>query len=177
MKELVLKSGTKLPLMQLKGKDYLIVAYRLLWLNDEYKNFTISTSFLSLTDNEAVAHAVITIKDENGNTVKQATGTKREDKKSFADFTEKAETGAIGRACAALGLGTAQALADLDEGVRIVDAPLEGPKQTVIASGAMTVIDGTEAPQKMEIPPSKSSFRKPKKTVDVAVSAEGNGWE
>jgi len=51
------------------------------------------------------------------------TGTKSENAASFADFGEKAETGAIGRALAALGYGT-QFAPELDEGHRIVDSPV-----------------------------------------------------
>jgi len=52
-----------------------------------------------------------------------ATGTKSEKAASFPDYIEKAETGAIGRALAALGYGT-QFAPELDEEHRIVDAPV-----------------------------------------------------
>ena len=51
------------------------------------------------------------------------TGTKSEKAASFPDFIEKAETGAIGRALAALGFGT-QFAPELDEQHRIVDSPV-----------------------------------------------------
>ncbi len=54
----------------------------------------------------------------------RATGTKSEKAASFPDFIEKAETGAIGRALAALGYGT-QFAPDLDEAHRIVDSPVD----------------------------------------------------
>jgi hypothetical protein len=54
----------------------------------------------------------------------RATGTKSEKAVSFPDFIEKAETGAIGRALAALGYGT-QFAPELNEEHRIVDAPVE----------------------------------------------------
>jgi hypothetical protein len=50
----------------------------------------------------------------------RATGTKSEKAVSFPDFIEKAETGAIGRALAALGYGT-QFAPELNEEHRIVD--------------------------------------------------------
>jgi len=53
-----------------------------------------------------------------------ATGTKTENAASFADYLEKAETGAIGRALVALGYGT-QFTDDLDEDERVVDSPVE----------------------------------------------------
>lgn len=54
----------------------------------------------------------------------RATGTKSENAASFPDYIEKAETGAIGRALAALGYGT-QFAPEMDEAHRIVDAPVE----------------------------------------------------
>src|SRR5204863_9934179 len=51
------------------------------------------------------------------------TGTKSEKAASFPDYIEKAETGAIGRALAALGYGT-QFAPELDEEHRIVDSPV-----------------------------------------------------
>src|SRR5205823_12336174 len=62
-----------------------------------------------------------TISDGKGG---RATGTKSECAASFPDYIEKAETGAIGRALAALGYGT-QFAPDLDEQHRIVDAPVD----------------------------------------------------
>jgi hypothetical protein len=67
----------------------------------------------------AVFRAVV--KDGKGGI---ATGTKSEKAASFPDYIEKAETGAIGRALAALGYGT-QFAPDLDEQHRIVDAPVD----------------------------------------------------
>ena len=62
-----------------------------------------------------------TISDGKGG---RATGTKSECAASFPDYIEKAETGAIGRALAALGYGT-QFAPELNEEHRIVDSPVE----------------------------------------------------
>src|SRR5205807_2480931 len=59
-----------------------------------------------------------------------ASGTKSENAASFADYIEKAETGAIGRALAALGYGTQFTGDELDEGnERIADTPVERKTQ------------------------------------------------
>lgn len=109
----------KYPLIKLKGKDYLQVAYRIQWLNDENKSFNIQTEFIHIGDDFAVCKAKVTVGD------KYAEATKREDKGHFQDFIEKSETGAIGRALAILGMGTQFCIPDLDEEDRIVDSPLE----------------------------------------------------
>ena len=118
------KKGTELPLMSLKGKPYMQVAQRLVWFTEEADSYSVSTNFHLLTADETVAHVVISVYDKDSKLIKQASATKRETKKDFADHTEKAETGAIGRALALLGYGTQFAIADLDEGDRLADSPI-----------------------------------------------------
>lgn len=120
MKTVDLKSGTKLPLINLKGKDYLAVAYRLVWFRQERPLWSIETEFPVLTDKNAFARA--TIKDEHGRII--ATAHKEESLADFpAGFREKAETGAIGRALGLIGYGT-QYEPEFDEGERVVDSPI-----------------------------------------------------
>lgn len=128
MKTVQTKKGTVLPLTNLKGKDYLMVAYRIQWFAEEVPSFHISTNFLVLDDTQTLAQVTVVVLNENGQAIRKATGTKRETKIDFSDHTEKAETGALGRALIQLGYGTQYALADLDEGKRIVDSPLESVK-------------------------------------------------
>lgn len=120
--------GTSLPLVNLKGKFYLMIAYRIQWLNEEQPNFNIETTILRFDKDESVVQAKVSLLDKEGKLVKSTSATKREDSKGFGDHLEKAETGAIGRALALLGYGTQFALADLDEGERIVDSPLQSAK-------------------------------------------------
>lgn len=130
MKTVKTPKGTELPLVNLKGKAYLMVAHRLQWLNEVHPNFEIKTEILKMDKDESVVKATVTIFDSNGKVVKSASATKREDSKGFGDHLEKAETGAVGRALALTGLGTQFALSDLDEGDRIVDSPLVDVKQS-----------------------------------------------
>ena len=124
MKSVRTKKGTELPLIDLKGKKYLMVAYRIQWANEDAARLQIETEVLKMEKDESVVKAKVTILDEQGNVLKSATATKREDSKGFGDHLEKAETGACGRALAMCGYGTQFALSDLDEGQRIVDSPL-----------------------------------------------------
>jgi hypothetical protein len=165
--------GTVFPLINLKGKKYLMVAYRLQWLNEESDNFSIETEFPLLTSDETIAKATITIFDKDGRVVKKASGTKRESKADFFDHTEKAETGACGRALASLGFGTQYALSDLDEGDRIVDSPL-------VDANAKTQTNVTTVSNTTTAQPSKvSSFRKPpvKKAEVRSEDDQASGWE
>jgi len=136
-------------LMQIKNKngaaDYLPVQWRLVWFRTLCPEGTIETEMLHLdldreTEEEGYAWNNETrrsekiVKRANGIAVFRAvvkdgkggvaTGTKSEKAASFPDFIEKAETGAIGRALAALGYGT-QFAPELNEEHRIVDAPVD----------------------------------------------------
>jgi hypothetical protein len=144
-------------IMQIKSeqgsKDYLPVQWRLVWFRSACPEGSIETEMLQLdldrdTEEEVYVwnaerrrsekitkHAqgfVIfraVVKDGQGGV---ATGTKSEKAASFPDFIEKAETGAIGRALAALGYGTQFTGDEWDEAHRIVDSPVD--RQPALAS-------------------------------------------
>jgi len=123
MKTFKTKAGTELPVMDLKGKDYLQVAFRVVWYREENPQGTIATELVKLEDAYAIFKATIS----HGPLV-IATAHGREDLKHFADYIEKAETKAIGRALALCGYGT-QFAPELDEEKRIVDSPQHRPQQ------------------------------------------------
>ncbi|HLI05993.1 MAG TPA: hypothetical protein VKV40_05430 [Ktedonobacteraceae bacterium] len=136
-------------LMNIKSRagssEYLPVQWRLVWFRQECPQGTIETELVHLdldkeTEEEtyvwnqekrrsekviktakgiAIFRAIV--KDGKGGI---ATGTKMEKAASFPDYLEKAETGSIGRALAALGYGT-QFAPELNEEHRIVDSPVE----------------------------------------------------
>jgi hypothetical protein len=120
-------------LTKLKGKDYLEVKWRLLWLRTEHPDAVIETDLarFELDPPMAVFRARVSI--PGGGT---ATGWGQEELKDFGDYLEKAETKALGRALAALGYGT-QFTEDFDfaEGDpgRVVDAPVD---RTMTRAGA-----------------------------------------
>ena len=107
-------------LMDLKGKSYLQVMWRLVWFREDKPMWCIDTNLEQLTENHAVFSAKIY--DENG--VQKSAGYGSESVKDFRDFIEKAETKAVGRALAMLGYGT-QFAPEMDEGERIVDSPVD----------------------------------------------------
>lgn len=136
--------GTELPILDLKGKNYLEVKWRIVWFREEKPEWSIETEFPALTNDSAVAKA--TIKDEKGRII--ATGHKREDKSHFPDFSEKAESGAIGRALALIGYGT-QFASELEEGDRLADSPV-APK----GKAPLKVVE-TPTETKLEYDPGK----------------------
>ena len=115
-------------MMSLKGKDYLQVMWRLVWLRDEHPDYQIETTLLHMADDSAVFKATIA----NADGFILAAGHGSETKRDFNDFIEKAETKAVGRALAMLGYGT-QFAPELDEcenaeKPRIVDSPVPRKK-------------------------------------------------
>lgn len=110
-------------LIQLKGKDYLEVKYRLVWFREENPGGTIETELVERGDGWALFKAFI--RRDNGAV---ATGYAQETVKDFGEYLEKAETKAVGRALGMLGYGT-QFAPDLDfeeDGKdKVVDSPVQ----------------------------------------------------
>lgn len=131
-KDFTTKSGLTLPLMNLKGKEYLLIADRIRWFVTENEKFEIDTNFLTLTDDKAVAKTTVTVFNQDGSVKTRVNGIKSEDRKDFADFAEKATTGSLGRAVTYLGYGTQFSADELNELVnengkevnRLADAPI-----------------------------------------------------
>lgn len=121
----VTSKGTELPLLNLKGKPYLQVAHRLVWFREDHPNANIHTEIVKAGDNFAVVKASVFLYDAKNNLFQPiAQAHKFECAENFPDYIEKAETGAVGRALAMAGYGT-QFEPELDEGVRLADAPIQ----------------------------------------------------
>ena len=98
--------GTELPFLNLKGKDYLLVSHRICWFREEKPDWAIITKATHFTQDFAVVEA--SIEDPTGRVI--ATANKMQTAKGFpGGYLEKAEAGAVGRALAFLGYGTAMA--------------------------------------------------------------------
>lgn len=146
-------------LIKLKGKDYLQVMWRLVWLREEHPDWGIETEIFHFDEKLAVVRAYI--KDATGRVL--AMGTKQEQLSHFGDYLEKAETGAIGRACALVGYGT-QFAPELDEDERIVDSPVD---RKPVESGKPT-----EKPTEEK----KSGTIGDTERKVLWEAAKGNGW-
>lgn len=119
MNEWKTPKGTTLYLLDLKGKPYLPVAERLIWFREEHPDWNIETELVVIGVDNCLAKA--RIKTPDGQHI--ASAHKFETKQGFADFIEKSETGAIGRALAMCGYGTQFCADDFNEGERLADAP------------------------------------------------------
>ncbi len=152
------ESGTELPLLSLKGKEYLQVMHRLVWFKERYPGSKglIKTQMIEHQgqgkDEYFIFRAEIFVDSERGPML-VATGHKRETVGGFADAMEKAESGAIGRALAMMGIGTQFSFDDLDEGDRLADSPAPVLEKTVgVAAITPTVVTNSSG--------SRTSFRK-----------------
>lgn len=105
-------------MVNLKGKAYLPALPRIQWLRTEHPDWSIKTKVSKYVrpnlETKEAGYAIVraTIKNEKGQIV--STAVKFQSSATFADYLEKAETGAISRACAFAGYGTLMA-ADVEE--------------------------------------------------------------
>jgi hypothetical protein len=140
------------------ASDYLPVQWRLVWFRTEFPEGSIETEVV-IIDLDRVVEAEQFVwnaeKRRNEKVVKagkgfacfkatvrtgqggSASATGSESAVDFGDFIEKAETKAIGRALAGLGFGT-QFAPELNEGQRIVDAPVDFQSPSSNASNGFT---------------------------------------
>lgn len=113
-------------IMQFKGRDYLEVKWRQVWLNEDAPRYEHESEVIGFDEDAALVRATVRVIDENGILLRSAQGLGRCTRIEFNDFVEKAETAAIGRALNMLGYGTQFADPDLasDGTGKAADAPV-----------------------------------------------------
>jgi hypothetical protein len=113
-------------IVKLRGKDYLEVKWRLLWLRTQHPDALIETELVSHDPQRQMAIFKARVTIPGGGS---ATGWGQEEAADFGDYLEKAETKALGRALAALGFGTQFTedfeFADGEGNTRVVDTPVD----------------------------------------------------
>ena len=113
-------------IVKLRGKDYLEVKWRLLWLRTQHPDAVIETKLVSHVPEPPMAIFKAKVSIPGGGS---ATGWGQEEAADFGDYLEKAETKALGRALAALGFGTQFTedfeFSDASGEQRVVDTPVD----------------------------------------------------
>lgn len=146
-------------------QDYLDVKWRVAWLRAEHPTAQIITEQIEGDADHARFKCVITL--PNGAI---SSGHGSETMQDFPDFYEKAETKAIGRACAVLGYGT-DAASDFDDGepmdgraaakderaVRRTDGPDGTDNVTPIGAAGRTRTESAEQPAPSRLPATRRS--------------------
>lgn len=121
------RDDAPLTTMLLSGKQYLTVAHRIAWFQQEQRALITAglatqpyrIQIVTQETTDTYAKYTLRVEDVLGNVI-EATGS--ETKGDFKDFDEKAYTKAIGRALALMGYSTVEAM-ERDDGEVIADAP------------------------------------------------------
>lgn len=104
--------------IKIQGKDYVLVSDRVIYFNEIFKNWSIKTEIVELTEKMVVIKATIT--PDVAHTERIFTWYSQEinDGKNFINRTsmiENAETSAVGRALGMMWIGVIDSIASLDE--------------------------------------------------------------
>ena len=103
--------------IKFKGKDYVLVADRVKYFNDTYPKGSITTELLSTSEADMVVIKA-TVVPQEGQVYTGMSQAKYSDSQSFVNKTsalENAETSAVGRALAFMGIGVIDSIASVDE--------------------------------------------------------------
>ena len=103
--------------IKFKGKDYVLIADRVNYFNETYPKGSIKTELLSQPDADMVV-VKATVLTGDGQEFTGMSQAKWSDASSFVNKTsalENAETSAVGRALAFMGIGVIDSIASIDE--------------------------------------------------------------
>ena len=147
------------------GADYLDVKWRLLWLRKEHPDAEIVTELVQHDPQMAIFKATVTVA-----TGGKATGYGSETASDFADFIEKAETKAIGRALNALGYGAQFGDSQPTEDVVPERSPELSGRQTATAPRPVALPRRDDRPAKLTEVRNESAGEKPAAATSPAVA-------
>lgn len=98
-----------------KGKKYVLVADRVLYFNETYKDGSITTELVSTPEAETVIVKAIIKPNEKQTFTGYSQATWGEGYINKTSALENAETSAVGRALAFMGIGVIESIASIDE--------------------------------------------------------------
>lgn len=98
-----------------KGKKYVLVADRVLYFNETYKDGSITTELVSKPDDEMVVVKATVKPNEKQTFTGYSQATWGEGYINKTSALENAETSAVGRALAFMGIGVIESIASIDE--------------------------------------------------------------
>jgi hypothetical protein len=108
----------KLPTVDIKGKDYVMVKDRVLYFNETFKNGSIVTEIISPIESQTVIVKAIVIPNVENPERKFIDFSQAVIGQGFINTTsalENASTSAVGRALAYMGIGVIESIASADE--------------------------------------------------------------
>jgi len=98
-----------------KGKKYVLVSDRVLYFNETYKDGSITTELVSTPEAETVIVKAIVKPNDKQTFTGYSQATWGEGYINKTSALENAETSAVGRALAFMGIGVIESIASLDE--------------------------------------------------------------
>jgi hypothetical protein len=156
--------------------DYLEVKWRVVMFREKYPHGSIITEEICVDLDKGYARYKAHVGDGEGGI---ATGYGTETVKDFADFAERAETRAVGRALALLGFGTQFVGTDLTEGDHVADAPVAPPQTPTMDASLVPSTNGHLPPPATTTNPPQSSAAvensRPSEPVTPVPLQEGEG--
>lgn len=108
-----------LPTIDIKGKQYVLVSERIKAFNDMYPDGSIETELLSPTDSKMVVVKATVMPNKSTNLIRRFVGHSQavigQGMVNTTAALENAETSAVGRALAMMGIGIVDSVASADE--------------------------------------------------------------
>lgn len=106
----------KLKTINIRGKKYVEVKERILYLANEIKDYSIETEYEYFEERKMwVVKAILKLKGNLYTGLAQEVESSNPKQVNFASALENAETSAVGRACAMAGIGVIDSIASVDE--------------------------------------------------------------
>lgn len=125
--------------VSIKGKQYVLVQDRVLYFNDKYEHGAIETELVSKPEDGRVI-VKATVWPEGQTELRHFTGYSQavigQGMVNQTAALENAETSAVGRALAFMGIGVIESIASADEMRKAAAPPQNAPKQAPVASKA-----------------------------------------
>ncbi len=120
--------------VKIQGKSYVLVSDRILYFNETYPNGCISTNLISEPDSQTVIVRAVVTPDASGDGIRQFTGHSQavigQGVVNKTAALENAETSAVGRALAMMGIGVIESIASVDE---LAKAGVQTPRPQYVA--------------------------------------------
>jgi hypothetical protein len=152
-------------------EDYLEVEWRLVWFRECFPHGHITTEEICVDLDRGYARFRCVVTNGEGG---QASGYGTETAAGFADYVERAETRALGRAPAALGIGTQFVGQDLTEGEHVADAPVAQPNGQ--APAPVTIPAGLPCAGQTIAALKPAQLRMLLSKVDQLAAEQGRAW-
>lgn len=112
-----------------KGKEYVLVKDRVLYFNEKYPDGSITTELVSEPSAELVVFKAIVTPKENQTFTGYSQAKWGEGYINKTSAIENAETSAVGRALAFMGIGVIESIASIDE----INKTTHGSTKVVVA--------------------------------------------